>query len=140
MNRSLIHRSLIRRSLFLGASWLVAAIFGGAAVSGLQAQSTAPGAGAYAVIEVGEITDQRAFAALLPRAGTVSEAFGGRTLIDTAAIVGRDALPPRRFVVIAFAGMEDAEAWSRSAAQAEIDRLREASSEGRSFLVDGGAN
>jgi uncharacterized protein (DUF1330 family) len=125
----------MKQASALAVSMLIGSLLGAVGISSLHAHKSLPSA--YAVIEVDEITDPASFAAVLPRLRAVSEAFGGRTIVETNTITGRDAVPPRRFAVIAFDSMEDAEAWSTSSAQSELDRIRDTSAKARSFLVDG---
>ena len=64
-------------------------------------------------------------------------AFKGRYVMRTKKITSLDGIAPKRFVVIAFDGVETAKAWSNSAAQKEIDSLRTQSSKSRSLIVEG---
>jgi uncharacterized protein (DUF1330 family) len=125
----------MKRAFTLGLSMLIGSMLGAVGISSLHAHKRP--ASAYAVIEVDEITDQATFAAFFPKLRAVSEAFGGMIMIEANRITGRDAMPPKRFAVIAFDSMEDAEAWSAASAEAELDRLRDGSAKARSFLVDG---
>jgi uncharacterized protein (DUF1330 family) len=114
---------------------LISYLLGAVSVSGLQAHNKPPSA--YAIIEVNEITDRMSLEAVLHKTREVSETFGGETLVEAHNIIGRDMVPPSRFAVIAFDSMEDAEAWSTSSAQSELDQARDTWAKGRSFLVDG---
>ncbi len=125
----------MKRTLALGLSMLAGYLLGAISVSGLQAHKRPPSA--YALIEVGDITDPTGLEANFQKMRAVSETFGGQTIAEARNIIGRDMVPPTRLAVIAFDSMEDAEAWSRSAAQGELDRAREKSAKGRSFMVDG---
>ena len=98
----------MKRAFALGLSMLVGSVWGAIGVGGLQAHKKLPGA--YAIIEVNEVADQAALQAVLPRIRAMSESFGGRIVVEADRIMGRDATPPRRFAVIAFDSMEDAEA------------------------------
>jgi uncharacterized protein (DUF1330 family) len=123
------------RTFALGLSMLIGFMLGAVGVSGLQAHKKP--AGAYAIIEVNEITDAMSLDAVFHEMRELSETFGGQTFIEARYITGRDVMPPRRFAVIAFDSMEDAEAWSTSSAEGELDQIRDKSAKGRSFLVDG---
>lgn len=115
---------------------LVGAALGAAAVNGLNAQGRPPGA--YAVIDISEITDPEVFTKqLLPKTTQALAAFGGQFVIRTEKITGIDGTPPRRFVVIAFTNAQLAKGWSSSAAQKEIDALRMKSTKSREFIADG---
>jgi uncharacterized protein (DUF1330 family) len=123
----------MKRAFALGLSMLVGLMLG--AVGSLHAHKKFRSA--YAIIEVDDITDQATFEAAFPKLHAVSEAFGGKTIIEAHEITGRDTMPPKRFAVIAFDSMEDAEAWSTASAQSELDRIRDKSARARSFLVEG---
>jgi uncharacterized protein (DUF1330 family) len=123
----------MRQVFAVALSMLIGFMFGALGTGSLQAHRTG---GAYAVIEVDDIIDQAGFAAAYPKLLAVSEAFGGRTIIEADRITGRDRVPPRRFAVIAFDRMADAEAWSAASAEGEVDQMWDKSARARSFLVD----
>jgi len=126
----------MQRSISLGLAMLAGAAFGAFAISGLSAQSKAPGA--YAVIDISDITDADTFVKqLLPKTTPAMEAFGGRYIIRTDKITAIDGTAPKRYVVIGFDSMDKAKAWENSAAQKEIDALRAKSTKSRAFFVDG---
>jgi uncharacterized protein (DUF1330 family) len=125
----------MNRAFAVGLSMLIGFMFGALGAGSLHAHKNPRSA--YAVVEVDEITDQATFEAVFPKLRAVSEAFGGRTIMEAGNITGRDRMPPRRFAVIAFDSMEDAEAWSTASAQGEMDHVRDKSARARSFLVDG---
>jgi uncharacterized protein (DUF1330 family) len=125
----------MNRAFAVGLSLLIGFMFGAIGAGSLHAHKNPRSA--YAVIEVDEITDQATFEAVFPKLRAVSETFGGRTIMEAGNITGRDRMPPRRFVVVAFDSMEDAEAWSTASAQGEVDHARDKSAKARSFLVDG---
>ncbi len=115
---------------------LAGAVLGAAAVNGLNAQGRPPGA--YAVIDISEITDPEVFTKqLLPKTTQALAAFGGQFVIRTEKITGIDGTPPGRFVVIAFTNAQLAKGWSSSTAQKEIDALRMKSTKSREFIADG---
>jgi uncharacterized protein (DUF1330 family) len=130
--------SIMNRSIALGLAIFAGAMLGGIAVNGLNAQNKAPGA--YAVVDISEITDQKTFETLLPKAGPANDAFGGKFIIRTPNITGLDGNPPKRFVVIAFDSMEKAKAWDSSPAQTEINNIRKKSTRSRTFIADGTLN
>jgi uncharacterized protein (DUF1330 family) len=119
----------------LGLAMLAGAAIGAAAVNGLNAQTKAPGA--YAVVDLSEISDPDLFKTLLPKAEPAAAAFGGKFVIRTENIVGLDGMPPKRFVVIAFDSIDKAKAWDASPAQKEITGIRQRSTKSRQFIVDG---
>jgi uncharacterized protein (DUF1330 family) len=125
----------MNQGISLGLAMLAGAAIGAAAVNGLNAQTKAPGA--YAVVDLSEITNPDVFKTLLPKAEPASAAFGGKFIIRTENIVGLDGTPPKRFVVIAFDSIDKAKAWDASPAQKEITDIRQRSTKSRQFIVDG---
>ena len=128
----------MNRHIALGLGILAGAAFGVVAVNGLNAQNKAPGA--YAVVDISEITDQKTFETLLPKAGPANDAFGGKFIIRTTNITGLDGTAPKRFVVIAFDSVEKAKAWDSSPAQTEVNSIRKRSTKSRTFIADGALN
>jgi uncharacterized protein (DUF1330 family) len=128
----------MNRFIPLGSAMLAGTVFGGVAVNSLNAQNKAPGA--YAVVDISEITDQKTFETLLPKAGPANDAFGGKFIIRTTNITALDGTPPKRFVVIAFDSMDKAKAWDNSPAQAEVNGIRQKSAKSRTFIADGALN
>jgi uncharacterized protein (DUF1330 family) len=123
------------RYVTLGMAMLAGAALGAAAVGGLHAQGKAPGA--YAVIDISEISDPAVFKTLLPKVAASNAAFGGQNVILTENIVALDGTPPKRFVLISFDSIDKAKAWDSSAAQKEITAIRQKSAKSRAFIVDG---
>jgi uncharacterized protein (DUF1330 family) len=128
----------MNRHISLGLAMLAGAVLGAAAVNGLNAQNKAPGA--YAVVDLSEISNPDLFKTLLPKAEPASAAFGGKFVVRTENIVGLDGTPPKRFVVIAFDSIDKAKAWDASPAQKEITDIRQRSTKSRQFIVDGNIN
>jgi uncharacterized protein (DUF1330 family) len=128
----------MNQRIALGLAMLAGAAIGATAVNGLHAQNKAPGA--YAVIDISEISNPDVFKTLLPKTGASMDAFGGKNIILTENIVGLDGTPPKRFVVIAFDSMEKAKAWDSSPAQKEISGIRTKSTKSRAFIADGKIN
>ncbi len=126
----------MNRALALGLAMLAGAALGATAVDRLNAQGKPPGA--YAVIDISEITDADTFTKqLLPKAQPAMAAFGGKFVILTEKITPIDGPAPKRFVVIGFDSVEKAKAWDASPAQKEIDALRGKSTRSRAFIADG---
>ena len=124
------------RSISLGLAMLAGGALGAAAVSGLNAQGKAPGA--YAIIDISEITDADTFTKqLLPKTTPAMTPFGGQFIARTEKISALDGTPPKRFVIISFDSVDKAKAWDASPAQKEVDALRAKSTKSRSFIVDG---
>jgi len=128
----------MNQRIALGLAMLAGVAIGAAAVSELNAQNKAPGA--YAVIDISEISNPDVFKTLLPKTAPSMDAFGGKNVILTENIVGLDGTPPKRFVVIAFDSMEKAKAWDSSPAQKEITGIRTKSTKSRAFIADGKIN
>ena len=124
----------MNRLVTLAMALLAGVAIGAAAINGLRAQGTP---GAYAVVDISEITDQNTFAQILPKALPASEAFGGKYIIRTGKTMGLDGTAPQRFVVIAFDSVEKAKAWDSSPAQKEVNDLRRKSTKSRVFIADG---
>ena len=123
------------RSITLVLGMLVGVIIGAGTVNGLYAQNKSPGA--YAVVDLSEISNRDLFQTLLPKAEPAMAAFGGKFVVRTENIVALDGTPPKRFVVIAFDSIDKAKAWDASAAQKEITDIRMRSTKSRQFIVDG---
>jgi uncharacterized protein (DUF1330 family) len=124
----------MNRLVTLAMALLAGVAIGAAAVNGLNAQGTP---GAYAVVDISEITDQNTFGQILPKAMPASDAFGGKYIVRTNKITALDGTPPQRFVVIAFESVEKARAWDSSALQSEVNDLRRKSTKSRVFIADG---
>jgi uncharacterized protein (DUF1330 family) len=129
---------MMNRLISLGLAMLAGVALGAVAVGGLNAQNKAPGA--YAVIDISEITNPDLFKTLLSKAEAPVTAAGGKFIVRTEKITARDGAPPNRYVVIAFDSMEKAKAWDKLPAQKEIDDMRSKSTKARSFFVDGAVN
>jgi uncharacterized protein (DUF1330 family) len=125
----------MNRVATLGLAMLAGVAIGAAAVNGLNAQGKPPGA--YAVVDISEITDQNTFQQIVPKALPASDAFGGKYIIRTSKTTALDGTPPQRFVVIAFDSVEKAKAWDSSPAQKEVNDLRKKSTKSRVFIADG---
>jgi uncharacterized protein (DUF1330 family) len=123
------------RIAFTGIGMLAGIVIGAAAVSGLNAQGKGPGA--YAIVDISEITDPTTFKTLLPIAGKANDQFGGKFIVRTENVVALDGVAPKRFVVIAFDSMDKAKAWDKSALQDEVNAIRKKSTKSRTYLVDG---
>src|SRR5437016_6215679 len=112
----------------------------GTAITGLNAQTST--AGAYAIVDIAELTDANAFRQqLLPKVTPESlSAFGGRYIIRTEQFTATDGVPPARFIVIAFDNMDKAKAWDASTTQQEVNAIRKRVTKSRQFLAPGFSN
>jgi uncharacterized protein (DUF1330 family) len=133
-----LSEDIMNRRIGLGLAMLAGFSLGVVAISGLNAQSKAPGA--YAVIDISQISNPDLFKALLAKAEPPVVAFGGKFVVRTEKIIAIDGVPPARFVVIGFDSVEKAKAWDSSPAQKEIDEMRAKSTKARSFIVEGISN
>jgi uncharacterized protein (DUF1330 family) len=115
---------------------LVASIAaGGAIIQGLHAQAKPP---VYVVVDIADITDTEGFKAIIPlSAPDTLTPFGGRYVIRTDKITALDGTPPKRFVVIAFDNVEQAQAWKASESAKKVDVIRDKTTKSSQFLVDG---
>jgi uncharacterized protein (DUF1330 family) len=118
----------------IAAAMLVGAAFGAVAVGGLHAQAKP---GAYAVVDITEVTDPDGFKTLLPKAPGAVAAFGGQFIARTENITALDGTAPKRYIVIGFDSLDKAKAWDASDAQKEVDAIRIKSTKSRSFIVEG---
>ena len=129
----------MKRLVTLGLAMLAGVAIGAAAVNGLNAQGKPPGA--YAVVDIAEITDPEGFKALGQRtneaAAAVFKDLGGRYIVRTDKITALDGAAPKRFVVIAFDSAEKAQAWNNSPAQKEVNATRAKTTKSRVFIVEG---
>jgi uncharacterized protein (DUF1330 family) len=130
----------MNRHISMGLAMGASALFGAAAVSGLNAQGKPPGA--YAIVDISEMTDPNLFREqLLPKVTpAMLAASGGHYLVRTDKVSARDGTPPARFVIIAFDSMDKANAWATSPSQKEVDAIRLKSTKSRQFLVEGFSN
>jgi uncharacterized protein (DUF1330 family) len=126
----------MNRFIVIGLAMLAGAALGAAAVSELGAQGRPPGA--FAIIDISDITDPEVFSRqLLPKSTATLVPFGGQYVIRTDNITGIDGTPPKRLIVIAFNNPQTAKAWVGSAAEKEIGALRMKSTRSRVFIADG---
>jgi uncharacterized protein (DUF1330 family) len=107
---------------------------GAAAVTRVSAQGTA---GAFAIIDITEITDPDAYRSILANAPAGLVPFGGRYIIRTDKVNPLTGSPPKRYVVIAFDTLERAQRWSDSTAAKQLEAVRNRAAQSRSFIVEG---
>jgi uncharacterized protein (DUF1330 family) len=119
---------------------LIAGIGIGISVNALHAQSRAPGA--YAVVDIAELTDENAFRQqLLPKVTPESLAsFGGRYIVRTERFTPTDGTAPARFIVIGFDNLDRAKAWDAAPIQQEVNAIRKRATKSRQFLVEAFSN
>src|SRR6516162_4275427 len=117
-NSKPVMKPVTMRALALAFSILTGVAIAAAGVDRFKAHGNS--LHAYAIIEIDGVMDQRVLQDVLTRTSAVAASFGGRTITEAGGITGRDAVPPNKVVLIAFDSIEDAEAWSTSAAEAEL--------------------
>src|SRR4029077_6440958 len=104
---------------------------GGGIIQGLQAQAKPP---VYVVVDIADITDAEGFKAIIPLSVPDTLApFGGRYVIRTDKITALDGTPPKRFVVIAFDNVEQAQAWKASESAKKVDVIRDKTTKSSQF-------
>jgi uncharacterized protein (DUF1330 family) len=128
----------MNRLIPLGLAMLTGAALGGAAVSSLYAQGKSPGA--YAILDISEISDPEVFKQLFPKAVAAVTSAGGQYIVRTDKITPLQGTPPVRAVVIAFDNVDKAKAWYASPAQKEVNALADRSQKVRSFVAEGMSN
>src|ERR1700674_1203235 len=100
-------RNIMFRMVAFVLTLLAGIVVGATAISGLHAQGKP---GAYAVIDISEITDPETFKTLLPKAGPAMAGSGGQFIVRTENFTPVSGTPPKRFVIIAFDSMDKAKA------------------------------
>jgi uncharacterized protein (DUF1330 family) len=118
---------------------LLVALVAAVAVGGIliRVQAQVPPA-AYVVVEISEVTDAEGFKAV--PAMTSPETllpFGGKYLIRTEAVTALDGTAPKRFVVIAFPSVAQANAWKGSQSSKDVDVIRHKTTKSIQFMVEG---
>jgi uncharacterized protein (DUF1330 family) len=91
---------------------------------------------AYVINEI-EVTDPAVYQTFLDRHTPIVQAAGGRYLSRGEKLVALDGMVPRRFAIIQFDSMEQAQAYRDSAAYKEIVPIRDKGSKFRSFIAQG---
>ena len=103
-------------------------------MSGLHAEGKP---GAYAIVDISEISDADTFKTLIPKTGPANAAFGGQFVAVTEDVVALEGIPPKRFVIVSFDSIDKVKAWYHSPAQEEVNAIRNKSAKSRVFAVDG---
>lgn len=126
----------MKPTITLAAALAAGIAMGSLAATGLGARDPDPGA--YAVIDVGRISDHDGVMRdLMPLAGPAIQSGGGRLLTVTERITSLDGTPaPPRFVVIAFADAATAVAWYASPAWQAADAMRRKYTQSRVSVAD----
>jgi uncharacterized protein (DUF1330 family) len=128
---------VVKTQIIVASAMLVGAALGAVGVNGLQAQSKP---GAYAVIEISEITNADEYKKIAAIGGAAATSAGGHFVVRTDKATATDGETPKRVVIIGFDSMDKLKAWNASAAQREVDALRLKTTKSRQFFVDGFSN
>ena len=123
----------MRSRLALTLAMLAGFALGAVAVQSVRAQRSGPGA--YAIIDITEVTSPQGLNEALAKLPASVAAFGGKFVTRTENILGFDGVPPLRFFIIAFDTMEKAQNWNNSPAQAAINQARMQATSSSSFVV-----
>ena len=123
----------MRSRLALTLAMLAGFALGAVAVQSVHAQRSGPGA--YAIIDITEVTSPQGLNEALAKLPASVAAFGGKFVTRTENILGFDGVPPLRFFIIAFDTMEKAQSWNNSPAQAAINQARMQATSSSSFAV-----
>lgn len=121
------------RYVSLGLAMLAGAALA-TTINGLHAQGKRPGA--YAVLDISEVTDPGAIKGIVANAAKTVKAGGGRYLARTDKITALSGTPPKRVVIIAFDSADQAKAWYNSPAQQEINAVADKAIKERWYVVD----
>ena len=123
----------MRSRLALTLAMLAGFALGAVAVQSVHAQRSGPGA--YAIIDITEVTSPQGLNEALAKLPASVAAFGGKFVTRTENILGLDGVPPLRFFIIAFDTMEKAQNWNNSPAQAAVNQARMQATTSSSFVV-----
>ena len=123
----------MRSRLALTLAMLAGFALGAVAVQSVHAQRSGPGA--YAIIDITEVTSPQGLNEALAKLPASVAAFGGKFVTRTENILGFDGVPPLRFFIIAFDTMEKAQSWNNSPAQAAVNQARMQATSSSSFAV-----
>jgi uncharacterized protein (DUF1330 family) len=128
----------MNQRIAVGLAMLASAAVGGITVGGLHAQSKS--AGAYAIIDISEITAPDLIKEIVAKAGTAVASAGGQYIVRTSNITPLLGTPPKRVVILAFDSVDKAKAWYESPAQKEINAITDKALKARWFIADGALN
>jgi uncharacterized protein (DUF1330 family) len=133
------HREgLMNKRIAVGLGILAGAAIGGITVGGLYAQSKSPGA--YAIIDISEITAPDLIKQIVEKAGPAVASAGGQYIVRTSNITPLLGTPPKRVVILAFDSVDKAKAWYESPTQKEINAITDKALKARWFIADGTLN
>ena len=130
-------RSHMRTSYVATIAFGLGTAFGITALTGLHAQSGAPGA--YFVTEV-EITNPDVFKQHASKVGATVAPFGGQYLSRGGKIGAIDGPAPQSVAIIGFESIEKAQAWRGSPAYKELIPERDSAAKVKSYAVEAKVN
>jgi uncharacterized protein (DUF1330 family) len=115
-----------------GLAMVVGIAIAGSAANRLSAQGTA---GAYAIIEISEVSDAQGYRKVIEDSPAVTSAFGGRYIVRTDNIISLEGTPPNRLIVIAFENVAKAQGWFNSPALKPILEVQRRATKSRFYIV-----
>jgi uncharacterized protein (DUF1330 family) len=127
----------MKSTIKLSLVGVIGFLAGASAMQVLHAQTaTAP---AYLIGNIEKVTDEATFAQYRAAAGKSQGPFGGHALVRDASPVPVDGstLPQGKIVVLQFPSMKALQDWWNSPAYAAARPLREKSTVGRTYAVEG---
>lgn len=112
-------------------------VAGASAMQALHAQTAS--APAFLVGNIESVTDEATFAQYRAAVGKTQAGYGSHVLVRDAAPVRLDAsIPPQgKIVIIQFPSLKALQDWWNSPAYAAVRPLREKSTTGRTYAVEG---
>jgi uncharacterized protein (DUF1330 family) len=128
----------MNQRIAVGLAMVAGIAIGGIAVGGLQAQSKSPGA--YAIIDISEITAPDLIKEIVAKAGPAVATAGGQYIARTSNITPLLGTPPKRLVIIAFDNVDKAKTWYESPVQKEVNTISDKALKARWFIADGTLN
>jgi uncharacterized protein (DUF1330 family) len=128
----------MNQTMAAGLAMLAGAAIGGITVGSLHAQGKSPGA--YAIIDISEITAPDLVKEIVAKAGPAVASAGGQYIARTSNITPLLGAPPKRVVILAFDSVDKAKAWYESPAQKEVNAISDKALKARWFIADGTLN
>lgn len=119
---------------FIVLALLAGIVLGAIGTRSLNAQRPPAGYFIGEILDVTSPADLSTYSAAAPE--TVAKG-GGRYLVRGGKAEGLEGEPPRRIIVLAFDSVEAAREWYTSAEYSAIKPIRQRSSSGRAFIVEG---
>ena len=125
----------MRPNLRLLSGVLAGAVLGLAAAGAIQARGPkAPHS--YLVAEV-DVTDPATFEKYRTQVPATLAPYKARYVVRAGKVTPLEGEPPRRFAIIEFQSVAQAQAWYHSEAYQAIAPIRQKSAKTRSFIIEG---